>query len=86
MEKEILTTSRSCSISKKGGKEERNSHHKQLVFYEDPLSLLELGVLPLVAPSQVVHVEQHHLERKNFYKRNKKEKKRLPQWQWKTKF
>ena len=53
---------------------DKNSHHKQLVFYEDPLGLLELGVLPLVAPSQVVHVKQHHLERKRSLERKKKRK------------
>ena len=46
------------------------------MFYEDPLGLLKLSVLPLVAPSQVVHVEQHHLERKKI-SRKKKEKKNL---------
>ena len=43
------------------------------MFDEDPLGLLELGVLPLVAPSQVVHVEQHDLERKNLKKEKRKE-------------
>ena len=56
-------------------KNNRNSHHKQLVFYEDPLGLLELGVLPLVAPSQVVHVEQHDLERKQNLKKEKRKEK-----------
>ena len=50
---------------------DKNSHHKQLVLDEDPLGLLELGVLPLVAPSQVVHVEQHDLERKMLKRRRK---------------
>ena len=68
-------------MMEKKDKEDKSSHHKQLVFYEDPLGLLELGVLPLVAPSQVVHVEQHDLERKQTL-RKKKEKKRLPRWQW----
>ena len=31
------------------------------MLYQDPLGLLQLSVLPLVAPPQVVDVEQHHL-------------------------
>ena len=41
------------------------------MLYQDPLGLLQLSVLPLVAPSQVVHVEQHDLERKMLKRRRK---------------
>ena len=40
----------------------KKTYHKQLMLYQDPLGLLQLSVLPLVAPPQVVDVEKHHLD------------------------